>query len=69
MTSTVWKPQTLYGLLQVQNPRIQGPVQVGNPKRLHRYLHVGDPKDYRGIYYKLEIPNITGAFTYWRSQR
>ena len=35
-----------------------GPVQVGDPKRLQRYLHVGDSKNYRDIY-KLEIPDIT----------
>jgi hypothetical protein len=35
-----------------------GSVQVGDPKRLQRYLHVGDSKNYRVIY-KLEIPDIT----------
>jgi hypothetical protein len=40
-----------------------GPVQVGDPKRLQRYLHAGDSKNYRAIY-KLEIPDITVYYIY-----
>jgi hypothetical protein len=35
-----------------------GPVEVGDPRRLQTYLHVGDSKNYRAIY-KLEVPDIT----------
>jgi hypothetical protein len=49
---------TLYRLLRVQDPGIWRPAQVGDPKRLQRYLHVGTSKNYRSIY-MFEIPDIT----------